>query len=597
METKKVITYAILSLFILSLVGIASAETIEIDASSYSIWDNFIHSLQGLGLFTAAGQSRDCSSSADYTISGVTGYVSTSSLLGSANCDVALFNVFNKDWKFLGEYRSEDINGFQIAESSTVVDYPAIIEVYKCPYEACNSDADCSSPPASDAGDYCNIAYGACYGETPDYVTDLYKCISEQWMKYGTASFGEEHYCNEGLNNYIDREGAEHCVLPTYLSVNDGTWCGVEECSIGEIKCEGQNYYICSNGDWLNNGLVDGKCGYVDDIIIPLPDDAILSGVITDIQLFKNTFKPGEEVDVRFRVKNTGDEGYYLIETGIIPKSVATNWGFVSDTGLFSFFHPTTSTECCENQPNIFAKTIYFGNEEIHEIQIDIPKAPYDGITDLCYDNNYWDGEGEYVLYVIMKTGCYPEGKEVTYETIGININDTFIIPPFPTTSVISMTWTEFYSMSDDTFTKKAKGLGCNFATDCPTKEGYTIICEDNEQFSERLYEVSVASCDDNLGIIDELLTIATLGLGSGSYCEGVVKNWDGVTSFLEWIGIKAESPKGYCIAESTTWYGSAWEGTLKMMGGMGLPIQYVMIITVMLLITLVGFAMRMVMK
>ena len=235
--TKKTIAYISLTLLLVSLVGFASAEeTIQIDASSYSIWDNFLHTLQNLGLFTAAGQSRECSSSADYTSSQIDGYVSTSLLLANANCDVALFNVFNKDWKFLSEYRSEDIGGFQIASASSYEDYPAIIEVYCCPYPACDSDSDCSTYPSSSYGDYCNIAYGSCYGEVPSYVTDLYRCVSEQWMKYGTASFGEEHYCDEGLNNYIDKNGAEHCVLPTYSSVNDKTWCGVIEEEPDEIS-------------------------------------------------------------------------------------------------------------------------------------------------------------------------------------------------------------------------------------------------------------------------------------------------------------------------------------------------------------------------
>lgn len=631
---KKVITYAILSLFLLSIIGIASAETIEIDASSYSIWDNFLHKLQKIGLFTAAGQERECSIEVDYIVTGVSGYVSTPSLLSSANCDVALFNVYDKDYHFIAEYRSEDIGGFQIASASTVVDYPAIIEVYCCPYEACDSNADCSVSPASSYGDTCNTIYGSCYGEAPTHTTPIMKCINDNWVNYDTAYYGDSDWCLEGRSNWIDRDGDTHsCREPTYSSVVDGTWCGVIDDVVddGDDGNGDEEITTCSDLSMLNckertdcvytktvpfcEDLTSATC---DEIYYETGcdkkstcewtgltckvkdslDDAVLSGIITDIQLFKNTFQQGEEVDVRFRVKNQGDEGYYLIETGIIPKSVAKDWGFVSDTGLFSFWHFTTSTECCEGQPNIFAKTVYFENEETHEIQIDIPKAPYNGISDLCYDNDYWDGEGEYVLYVIMKTGCYPDGENVVYETIGLNINDTDDGDD-TITPAISMTWTEFYSMDDNTFTKKAKGLGCNSVTDCPSKEGYTIICDDNEQFSDRLYEVSVASCDDNFGIIDELLTIGMLGLGSGSYCEQVVDLWGSqgtAVSFLEWIGLKAESPKGYCIAESNTWYGSLWESTLKAMGGMGLPTQYVMIITIMLLITGVGFGMRAVM-
>lgn len=554
-KTKKIITISILSLFLVSLVGVASAEVINIDASSYSVWDNFIHTLQGLGLFTAAGQSRECSTTSDYTISGVSGYVSTSSLLGSVNCDVALFNVFNKDWNFLSEHRSEDIGGFQIASDSTFEDFPAIIEVYCCPYEACGSDADCSSPPASNFGIYCNTNYGSCYGEEPAYITELFKCENDQWMRYGTASFGEDHYCNEGLNNYIDKQGAEHCVLSTYSSVTDGTWCGVEEPT-------------------------------PDPDSTPTPE--ILSGIIYDIQLFQDTFQQGEEVEVRFRVDNNGDAGNYLIEVGIIPKSVAEDWGFSYGGMAFSVFDwfTTVSTECCEGQPNIFAKTAYFNVQETNEFSITIPKAPYSEIADLCYDNNYWAGEGEYVLYVTMKTGCYPEGEEVTYETILIEINDT-TIEPTPDIITKTLTWTEFYSMDDKKFSKG--NYICSTTSDCPIKEGYTVTCDKDEVFRDRYYNYFLGTCDEALGwwdgIINNIITQIP-GLAKVDICA--------LNSMPYWESNWEESG-GTCLAESDTWYGQLWDGSLKAMGGMGLPVQYVMIITVMLLMTLAGMIIRMV--
>ena len=264
---KKLSACIVLSLFLLSSIAVVSAEEIvEIDASSYNFFTDFIHTLQDLGLFMAAGQNRQCSTDADYTLTGVIGYVPKSSLLSGGGCSVALFDIYDKDWHFIVEKRSEDTAGIQVNSESTYVDYPAIIEVYCCPYEACDSDSDCDSYPASSYGDFCNTNYGSCYGEAPSYTTPKYKCVNEDWVSDGTASFGEDNFCDEGLNNYVDRVGGEHCRTSSYSSVNDGTWCGsVDECSTGETDCDGQTYYTCSGGDWVNEGLVDGKCGYAPD--------------------------------------------------------------------------------------------------------------------------------------------------------------------------------------------------------------------------------------------------------------------------------------------------------------------------------------------
>lgn len=627
MEKSKIYSLA-LGILLLSSLTVVSAEITLVD-DEYNFFTDFMHTLQDLGLFSASGENRQCASQPTYTTT-VDGYIAKSTLLDNAGCssDVALLNIFDTDWHYLAEYKTEIIG------TGLTTPAPRIIEVYCCPYPACDSDSDCSIYPASNFGDICNTAYGACYSTAPTYLTQILKCENDKWMQYGTASFGEERYCNDdNENTYIDKNGGEHCVLPTYSSVNDGSWCGTEKRSEGEscyppyecqtgltcanFQCVDLTSFVCGDGicqytetqtscpsDCTDAPVCgDGNCeaGETSGATYDCPADCKdikLSAVIYDVQLFKDTFKSAEEVEVRFRVKNTGDTGDYLIEAGIIPKSVAEDWGFnYEGQELFSIFDwlTTTSTECCVGQQNIFAKTTNLKTDEINEVSIKIPNAPYSDIRDLCYDNNYWDGEGEYVLYVTMKTGCYPDGEEVTYETIILNINDSItpIIDNDTITPAVSMTWTEFYSMSDDEFSKKAKRLGCNSATDCPSKKGYTITCEDNEQFSNRLYEASVDSCDDNFGIIDELLTIISLGVGSGSYCEGVVRQWDGVTSFLQWIGLKAEAPKGYCIAESSTWYGSAWDSALKAMGGMGLPYQYVMIITIILLITLFGFVMK----
>jgi len=453
--------------------------------------------------------------------------------------------------------------------------------------------------------------------EIGDWETDVIVCEDNQWKDKGSYEEGESCpygeygcWCNEEDENfYVDESGGEHCRKPSYSSVNDGTWCSEyvrhyeKDCVAGITSAL---YWYDSNGN--RNDLIeqcssdeyctlDGCIGEdedEDDDEIPI----VLDAVISDISI-PSSVKSGEEVKVEFQIKNKGDTGNYLIETGIIPKSVAKDWGLTYVGGgftIFDWFGKQYNTECCEGQQNIFAKTTKLTSGEIDTFTIKIPQSPYSEIADLCYDNVYWNGAGEYVLYIIVKTGCYPDGELVTYETrlITISGEDGGII----TSKAKAITWSEFYSISDDSF--YAKNYYCLSDSQCPTKEGYDVICQevgdDNVgEIAKREIKIFQEKCDKGLGPFDEILNFfKTLTPGFSllpNLCDGLS---EGVIGLKRAYYAGGDSYVGYCVAESNTWYGKLWEGALKMVGGMGLPAQYVLLITIMILITLLSLIIRM---
>lgn len=527
-KTKKVTTCLVLTLFILSLIGVASAETTIVD-DEYNFFTDLMHKLQDLGLFTAAGQERVCSIEPDYTYTTTAGEtISNSQLLSNCPTPVALYNIYDTSWNFLAEYQSE-LTGTGLTTSS-----PRIIEVYCCPYEACTSDADCSVYPASDFGDTCNTIYGSCYGETPSHETPIMKCVSDNWIRHDTAYYGDSDWCLEGRSNWIDRDGVTHsCREPTYSSVVDNTWCGAicaEEgascgysltaleccsgldcqnfqcvvtgtCTTGETKCGivgnvnivGELLYECVDGTFISQGRVDGQCGYTTSV--PLPDPGLQC---SDLGTDMNTcYERTDCVWTRFSACKS------LLDAGC--------------TGM-------REQDCLQ------------GNS--------------------CE----WTG-----------TSC---------QVINDDNNDG-------TVESRTLTWTEFYSMDDKKF---ANGnYFCSETNECPLKDETTVTCSKDEVFRERYYDYFRDNCDEALGWWDEmannlinwipgLAQVDVCALGGKQYWES---NW--------------EESGGTCLAESDSWYGKLWDGALKLMGGMGLPFQYVMIITIMLLITLIGIAVRMV--
>ena len=182
--------------------------------------------------------------------------------------------------------------------------------------------------------------------------------------------------------------------------------------------------------------------------------------------------------------------------------------------------------------------------------------------------------------YLIGTTDqCLPYEPKICYEIpTPINGNGEIIID--------TLTWGEFYSMDDEKF-----GEGnyfCSNTNECPLKEKYSVSCSKDETFRERYYDYFRDKCDESLGWWDELINrfIHIIpGLAQVDIC--------GVNALPYWEN-KWQSSGGTCIAESTTWYGKAWDKTLQTVGGLGLPAQYILLITIILLITLIGFMLRM---
>jgi len=157
---------------------------------------------------------------------------------------------------------------------------------------------------------------------------------------------------------------------------------------------------------------------------------------------------------------------------------------------------------------------------------------------------------------------------------------------------VVTMTWTEFYSTSNDDisfFGIFADSPICKSNDECPSLEGYTVTCDKSKNVKKRIYDARKEYCKDitivggPIGWIQRIVAWVV----PGDFC-GII-----ITSY-EFIGNAFTSEPGMCMASSDSWYGGLWEDALKMVGGFGLPAQYVMIITAMFLITLIGVVIRM---
>ena len=513
MEKKLIIPIIIGIVLVFSILTVSALSPDTYDKLDF--FSKIKYSLFSGNLFTAWGQENQCSVNADKVLTVVPNQRVTCSDYCSGspfNYNKCAIDIFTPNYgRFIHENKGLGA-GYTNGQTEN-----RLVEIYCCPEDV--------SP-------------------IEEHSTRTYKCENGAWKSKG--SFDKEEVCSyagsqnnnqcwcasEDDNFYIDKNGAVHCRPSSYSSVNNGVWCPeiVEpECSSGQEQCDGFDYRICSNEKWGSWQSNSPECGYTEEV--PVGD---LSAIISDIKfgtslttvtknvIQDNIVESGERVIVQFQVKNNGDTGDYLIETGIIPKSVAEDWGFKYEgMELFASLDWLTqkNTECCEGQPNIFAKTTKLKSGEIDTFSIQIPKAPYSGMADLCYDNEYWKGEGEYVLYIIVKTGCYPEGETVTYETKIITIGDSV----GEVRKSIPLTSSEWKSSTPELIVSSM----CNSISDCMEREEYSTSCLYNDEVVkinlEAISKISkteggiVGAC---FGLDDSIIgKIGGLLIGGGAYC------------------------------------------------------------------------------
>jgi len=110
----------------------------------------------------------------------------------------------------------------------------------------------------------CNRVYNGMSGFYP--ITGIF---TNELKVYEEAMIWTIDECGEPTCS----DGNKKCIAELGYICENGDWvvggdleCAVDdECSIGEEKCEGQASFICSNKEWTYDGLIDGKCGYVEE--------------------------------------------------------------------------------------------------------------------------------------------------------------------------------------------------------------------------------------------------------------------------------------------------------------------------------------------
>jgi hypothetical protein len=171
-----------------------------------------------------------------------------------------------------------------------------------------------------------------------------------------------------------------------------------------------------------------------------------------------------------------------------------------------------------------------------------------------------------------------------------------------PSGNAKTITLQEYYSISDDDFMKYANG--CKTVSGCSALEGYTVECVTDgsfySQIQKRIFNSYYTECTTQTPNAVKLLlwlgNFGSLGIlpNSDTLCKNIASGRGSVTT---WWSNTFGSGSGVCVAKSNSWYGKVWESLLTMVGGFGLPAQYVMIGAVVLLLALLLIGVNLIKK
>lgn len=254
-----------------------------------------------------------------------------------------------------------------------------------------------------------------------------------------------------------------------------GGSCGTVGCTGTQIEVEG----VCKE-----KSTICVSDGGTKDCTTPTKDDPEIKAQVLSITIVDDSgnaipgnkaIKPADTIKINYKIKTTlgdlktkwgltdllpynwplivskGKDKEYLIEIGIIPKSVAidptTGW-FPPDkiSGTYSIFQSFAvangvNTECCSGQSNIAARTTKISDNglvvngvlklggaligantpdstELIFIDTVTLQVPDSSLTDKCpvdgVSTPYWNEDSsDYILYLVIKNGCnFYEGSD-----------------------------------------------------------------------------------------------------------------------------------------------------------------------------------------
>ena len=529
-KQKSIIAILLVTTLMFSIMMVSAVATVE----PPSFWENLFSIFSSGPTFTIVGQDLHASDTRDALVN-VTAGASTN-LVASNYCssghalfDVYAVNLVSGEEHFFPRWETKDVTSFICGATNL----RCAVEVYCVPHPDCTSNANCVSW----------IGTGStCATKTTDQGATMPLKTSD-----ASAFIDSYKYCTPVCT------GASK----TCYRIN-----------AGNTACESATY-DCSYSTYstiISSNCVNGAGSYI------FGSAAACNDAIANNQ----QCTPGEQ---RNCVNDNGVSGYQVCSDGslrpagtwgncigVIKNCSAQSGNICSTTQSCaqSFVSASDTERCCigtctglnDGSCTVGGQTIIKGQSK-------------------CISDSTYTCSSDGSNIITSKPGCcnWAAGEKLCadFTCKASCSNDT-------SANLDSMTWSQFYSISNKDFVSTINACGSN--SECGFKEGYNVSCVSSgssfNAIRDRFVKANQEGCD--FSMFTKLIGgIQKFFLGSTS-CE-IFSNIE--TSISLWWNSHVQGTPGFCIAESTSTTGKIWDSILKTVGGFGIPAQWVLISTI----------------
>jgi hypothetical protein len=538
------ISILLISVFSMSFVVAETQVASDSESSLTHFWNNLIHST---GTYSIVGTNRGCGGTGgtvNYQWSVDSGKKLDGSqgvLSGTAPSSIppnSLIDIFTNGWTPFVE--TANFLTFDTCGST------CNLQLYTCAHPEPSSPADCSS---WNLGNYNSVTCPLWAGRTNSagQALTVYQCPTETGIPFYKSSY---NYCSPinfkrcyykpigaSVCNYYDYQGVTSCsqvgsplgyyngrpLFDTQTTCDGSTSCQ-NVCNSGAKQCNGNGVQTCNV---QSNGCTDWSTAVACSSTQTCSNGACDSGTTcTDKGIVCG-----------------GSSGTPLGSTG---KICAYN----IQTCSFDCEACSTGTFCALGTERAYCTTV-------------TGKCDYKGES---------IPKGNTQCVGTESVTCHSDGSGA----FDIVTNSSTCISPIGSGDSQTLTWSEFFSISNDDFI--SQGRFCASVSDCFLVTNYNITCNHDKFVAERYYKVIKSQCSDwtgLLGLANWITKTATSGIVNP---QNLVCST--YASFSQFYSSDLGKKTGVCIATSKTSTGKMWESLLKTIGST-LPVEYISFVLV----------------
>lgn len=408
----------------------------------------------------------------------------------------------------------------------------------------------------------------------PDHTTKVYTCNpSTGTFSYTTTvSKGTEGWCADADDN-------------NYRQAGSSTGSCRASASEAAYLCPAPPVNTCISNPDEGESLGLSSCTYQTSQMF---DTSSLPKTITSSSTQQKeylVYKRCQDTSGTWRASD-------LLTSGVIDKGQSKTFSYTEQVRIYILEYQCNPAEVCKQLGESCTQQSDCCNADTPQISCSNSKCTWQDENNTAgkycinnggnlMDSDYWKCKGSTIISL-----------EIANHEVADNILCCLggTEPIEATGSGKPITLSKYFSISSEDFVSEY-ARACKLSSDCSSIDGYKTTCETSGTFFKSAQTRIENHYQDNcknivpggIKILSYIFKYVALGapITTDDICNYYGTTWKKVG---DWWANTFTTGTGICVARSTTWYGQLWETVLLTVAGFGIPANYVLLTTIVII-------------